>query len=326
MADYPEGFDLPTGTEADAAADAPDPSQLDTPSGDMGMVEGIFGAIDGAIDGWSGRINDINVAVAEDPCRAVVDLANYAAGPASVRTQLRKAEATAVVLYEMGARAVDRAIDRWGRPSSLYEGGMPFAAWLIDTNAVSSSAAAGLAFVLTGSPVAAAVLTGNFASWVDDRIPSSAPPPAAARGVEVSPGAWLYAGPGRTAVQHLDQGRWTGPTIREAWEDWTEHEAAAVYPPRFSQWRAKLTRLAGSGWAPGEPVGPGSLIESLRAADDDLREWQQLSQDECDLDRELQRETERRRVDLEELRARRDPRAQLLGARGIAAAVRGARR
>jgi len=247
-------------------------------------VSAIGDLVDRGIEQVSGLVENAHQQAASDPCYAEVQTRTaFARNMRPVTNQaIRAANARAVA----GPAAVAAAINNRGRSSSRYAGGVTWARWVRE-NAINDSQIIGVAALL-GGPIGAAIAVGGVEDWIAQALPPGAPS-SSTSGLQISDGVYVYRGTPGTAAQHLASGTLSGPALVQAWDNWTAHEAATVYPPRFPQWRADLAALTGSEtWQPGDDVAPQSMIGRQLAWEQEVLALADEAGEACALQREQQ--------------------------------------
>ncbi len=304
------------GEESEDTSEAQD---LDAAAGDTEGgydVAGIIAAIDGGISTWMDAFVDIfnnmarpGVMVGEIPggCYAVQHYNQWLIE--SYRITLVNAGALALRAAELGHETVDDVVRTYGRPEG--SGGVkalnkvPFAEVIMQETTLDS--AAGILAIFLG-PMgifsAAAIL-----DWIDDRLPQWVDgelPPSSNRGVQVNPGWYLWAGPGRTPAQHWEFGKWTGTEFRRAFLNWRTNMRSEVVPGQHNQWRDLLFGLTGRSrddwriWLPGDPYQVDSKMWKLLDVKEYVDEEIALSRVLCAEATEFQQQTITRTLDIQE--------------------------
>ncbi len=220
------------------------------------MIDSIVDGVEKGVDQVADRVRQATQDQADDPCNAEIQtrgVINRDLRPATNRA-IRGANARAVA----GPRAVTRSIARLGRPTSGVQGGNSWGRWARE-NVVNDQEFLAAAMLL-GGPIAAAVAAGGLDTFLADRTPNGGPA-TQARGLQIGAGAFLWAGPGRQALYHMQRGILTGPGARQAWNDWQAYQWQSVNPTSYPSWRGDLSTLTGRvDWTPGDPVLPTSVI------------------------------------------------------------------
>lgn len=251
-------------------------------------IKGLLEGIDGSIDGWYSREGDKRQAIADDPCRFVIDAMIVEDQPGGLRYAMRQAELISLKIYEAGQLAIAQSLTRWGRGSNKYQGGMRFAEWLAESVLDVNAMVAGALFL--PPPLGPMLVALASVNGLDNRLPTSSPPSSSTGGYQLAPGVFLYAGSGKTQAQHLNTGKLRGPEVRKGWNAWREYQRLEVSPKSFVTWRPRLASLVGSGWEPGEPAEPGTKVSALQLADDDFQVMLDLAEVECQTNRDLARD------------------------------------
>jgi len=233
-----------------------------------GMVGGIANIVHQGILDITTVVEDFYAGLAADACQAfmahqqtVEDYQDTLTGYIAAA-----AEGAAAITW-----AQQTALRTWGT-SGQVTGADSFLQVLWDAGARPpdiqdvTDAAGVLAFLL--GPLAALLASGiSRAQWEDrlqQALPSTGAPPANGHtpipgtnaGVELAPGIWLWAGPGRTVRQHLDSGLISGWRAREMYWAWVHATEETVGPADWLNWADDQAALTGSAhWQPGDPIG-----------------------------------------------------------------------
>ena len=254
----------------------------------------IFGAIDGAIDGWYAREAEKQQALGESPCMleaALLQIALAAEGTANASRGL------ALVMSSAIADAIDSAISRSGRPGPRFQGGPgQFYQYLVASGVLNlaplvGAIAATPLCVLSQAPhvCGAAIVDSWLAGWrpaegePPGKNPTGSNPSGSSidpfltplpKGFKLASGVYVYQGGGpargRTGIQHLEHGKLRGDAVRAAWWEWRSQVLREVNPPGIPASRARLAELAGDSgdaipWVDGNPVSENSLIARQEA-------------------------------------------------------------
>ena len=258
---------------------------------DSDIIDAISGAVTDSIEAVAAVWSDIAEATANDPCRAAVEYGGmWRAGFLG-----RFNEGAAVLATVSGdlRRTVNLAIEKWGRPDTRYVTVPQFSTYLISNNVVQVDDVAGFGMLFGGPPGALIALLGAD-GYLNNHLPAgsgSRRPSANTRGLQLSPGVYVYK-PGATwDGGHFSGGRLQGPAVRAAWEDWIERVRMMATPANYWSARDKVERLAGSGygiypfWQDGDPVSDTSLLGKLLETRDEFQRMQLQAEAACDVAR-----------------------------------------
>lgn len=299
--------------------DTSEPQDLDAASGDVEGgydVAGIIAAIDGGISTWMNQFEDIftnmarpGIMVGEIPggCYAVQHYNNWLID--HFRPTLINASMLAARAAEMGQATVDDVVRTYGRPEGY--GGVAalnktaFAETVMQETNLDQAAGVLSIFLGPLAPFTAAAIL----DWTDDRLPQWVDgqlPPSSNRGVEVYPGFYLWAGPGRTDAQHWEFGRWTGTGFRQAFLNWRATMRSEVVGGQHNRWRDLLFGLTGRSvpdwriWVDGDPYAENSRLWLLMDTKARVEEEIEYSRQLCEDATEFQQETIVRTIDIQE--------------------------
>ena len=241
------------------------------------------------------------------PCYAVNHYNNWLIE--QYRTTLVNAGMLALRAAELGQATVREVVRTYGRPEG--SGGVqalnktPFAEVVMQETQLDTAAGVLAVFLGPMAPFGAAAIL----DWTDDRLPiwvDGQLPPSQNRGVQVAPGFWLWAGPGRTAAQHWASGRWTGSGFRSAFLNWRATMRSEVVPGQHNQWRDLLFGLTGRSvpdwriWVPGDPYQVDSRMWKLLDVKAYVDEEVDRSRVLCDEAVAFQQATIERTIDIQQ--------------------------
>jgi len=280
-------------------------------------IAAIGDIVEAGVDQVSGLVRQAHLDQAEDPCMA--EIVTRSAYGRDIRPKFNKAIRAANRRADAGPRAVQLAINRLGRSSGRYRGGVPFAQWVRE-NLVNESDAVGIASIF-GGHIGLALATAGVDEWVDNRLPAGRPQ-ASMAGLELGSGISIYRGSPGTRAQQLRYGKLRGPAMADAYDSWAAHERGTVYPPAYPTWRQDLVALTGrQDWTPGDPVEAGSILGRAAEYEAMALEAADRSAVACAANRESRRAAELVAAEGWLVQQRSDAAANILRAAGPIAAI-----
>jgi len=253
------------------------------------MISSIFAGVSQAIEDINGQSRENIRVAAEDPCYAEIELVAWRRNALDVAVNNTISSVNGAA--RAGRESVISAKLNWGRGGQhagyLDASVTPFAEWLIDAGIIPYSAIVGFGALWGGGPLSALAAGLAAESWVQDRLPPQGQAPSRKnRGVKLAPGAYLYAGPGRTDAYHAINGTWTGSRVRRSYESWLDHIRDRAVPAGYNRWRNALVRLVGRSrddwtvWREGDPIHPlsriGFLLQRRNEVGDQAAEYARL--------------------------------------------------
>jgi len=226
----------------------------------------------------SGAIQRYYEGIAGDPCQAVLagreSVDNYESlwldyqgwlGEAS--DAIRRAQEDALGTWGEGADStavpfVDVLWDAGARPPDLQD---------------AVGAQIFLAFLTLGllSPLVGGVTREAWSARLYSALPAPGQaPPAHARGTQLAPGIFLWAGNGASDETNVTTGILTGPRVVELYRAWRDGVRASAGPSDWPRWAEEMAYMTGdSRWRPGDPIGGyvgayAAVLEQLYGAID----------------------------------------------------------
>jgi hypothetical protein len=287
----PEGSSGSSNSTAEASsAEAGTSAAANGTPTDSGMGgtdwNGIGDMIDGAIGSVSGLAFDAQSTAAENPCEAVFVVNEWIRSINVTQTNVGR---IASKVSTAGRESVTSALAHNGEPGTGYAGSTWLGAYYIEQGVFPVDPLGIIeAFMWAGLWPIAVALGIAFDNGVSNMLTQPGEKPSRARkGFEIQADVFLYAGPGKTDIQHIESGRLIGPRVRDVFDAWIDMQRRDVYPTAFASWRIRLGEIVGGDparwyiWRPGQEITPLSWLGTLVEREDEREEMRERYIEEC---------------------------------------------